>query len=184
MSYIIISPVQIDWRDVEKNRKYHGVIKLQYEQKESQGMDQQDQTLKNCVDILGLMIADDPVFINLLIDTSHTYTSHHTSADSKPNLQNLMFTGKDGTRVINVAEEISDKFFEFGVQLLNDTSGAYVRSIDKRLRGDCTAINREILKDWICGRCNAHPHTWADLIETLKSVNLNRLADEIKEKYI
>ena len=168
---------------MESNQNY-GAINLQYKWRESQGVGQQLVTLDNRVDIRGLTIADDPppMFINLLIDIRIPSHTSQTSADSKPNLQNLMFTRRDGTRV-NVPEEIGDRFFDFGVQLLNDTSGAYVSSIDKRLRGDCTAINQEVLKGWIGGRRDARPHTWADLIETLRSVNLNRLANEVSEKY-
>lgn len=113
---------------MEKHQNY-GAMNLQYKwnQKWNQKMGRQEnRTLDNRVNIRGLMIADDPspVFINLLIDTGSP-SSHmsHTSADSKPNLKNLKFRGSDGT-IVNVAEEIGDRFFDFGVQLLNDTSGS------------------------------------------------------------
>ena len=138
----------------------------------------ENQTLDHDLTIDGLSIGDDPVFINLLIDTGNHYTC--TRADIKPNVKNLRcFKGTD--RIINIIEEIGTRYKIFGVELLNDGSGNYVEGIIDELHGSFVDINTRIIIEWINGRQNAKSYTWLSLIETLKDIGLTTIAIEVEE---
>lgn len=89
----------------------------------------------------------------------------------------LRFPSKKGN--INIPEQISTKYLEFGILLLNDESGAKVSAIVSQHREVAKQINLEILKLWIEGEGN--PVSWDTLIDVLKGVGLVSLASDIKE---
>ncbi len=94
-----------------------------------------------------------------------------------PTLYELIdFTLCDGTR-LNVAERIGTDSITFGILLLNDATGATIRAIEKTHRGRPIDINREILQEWMGGR--GRPVTWNVLVEVLRAIHLNILADSI-----
>ena len=98
-------------------------------------------------------------------------------ADEKPNLVNLIsFPGKCDK--INIPQQISTKYFMFGVLLLNDKTGAEVSTIVTKYHGDAEQINLEILRLWIGGR--GKPLSWNILISVLKEIGLDNLASGIK----
>ena len=82
---------------------------------------------------------------------------------------------------MNIVEEIGHKYSDFGVLLLNDTSGSYVDGIANQLQGDFKAITSRILTEWINGRPNSRPYTWQSLIETLGDIGLKKIAKEIQD---
>ncbi len=138
------------------------------------------QTLNHRLVIEGLTVADNPrpPYINLLIDREA-----RTSEPSfpKPNLMNLRcFKGKG--RDLNVIEEIGPMYMDFGVILLNDNGGNYMCGLEKEHRANSVAITTAVLTQWINGRQNAKEHSWMSLIETLKSIGLNRIAGEIEDQ--
>ncbi len=94
-----------------------------------------------------------------------------------PTLYELIdFTLCDGTS-LNVAERIGIYSSDFGILLLNDATGAKIRAIEKTHRGRPVDINREILQEWMGGR--GRPVTWNVLVEVLRAIRLNVLADSI-----
>ena len=98
-------------------------------------------------------------------------------ADENPNLVNLIsFPGKSGS--INIPQQISTKYFMFGVLILNDETGAEVSAIVTKYHEDAAQINLEILRLWIGGR--GKPLSWNILIGVLKEIGLDTLASDIK----
>jgi len=94
-----------------------------------------------------------------------------------PDMMELVtFRGK--TKKINIPQEISTNYHNFGILLLEDKTGARVKSIEHRYRGDSEQINREILEQWINGN-GKQPLTWGTLIKVLYDVELTTLARDI-----
>ena len=99
------------------------------------------------------------------LDTSVTETM-------KPSLPKLLH--------FNVPTKVVSKYYEFGILLLNDEDGCLLDVMENDCLGKCERIVRKILSTWIQGR--GKPVTWNALIETLRSCDLNDLADKIHEK--
>ena len=101
-----------------------------------------------------------------------------------------MFTGEQPTlielvrfrgrkRRINIPQEISTKYLQFGVLLLEDTNGTRVRNMEHKHQRDAELINMEILQEWVSGR-GRQPVSWATLTEVLQDVELSELASDIE----
>ena len=90
----------------------------------------------------------------------------------------MRFRGRE--RRINVPQEISTKYTQFGILLLEDTNGNRVRNMERKHRGDVEQINMEILVEWVNGN-GKQPVSWATLIEVLREVELSVLARDIEE---
>ena len=82
--------------------------------------------------------------------------------------------------MINLAEEVSTKYNEFGLLLLNDSNGTRVCSMEHKHREDAKRINTEILREWATGR-GRKPVTWETLTKVLHDIGLHTLASEIEE---
>ena len=82
-------------------------------------------------------------------------------------------------RMIDIAEEISTKYHDFGLLLLNDHYGTRVRNIELKHREDAKRINKEILQEWAIGS-GKKPVSWQTLTEVLCDIGLCTLASEIK----
>ena len=96
----------------------------------------------------------------------------------QPTLIELVrFRGRD--RRINIPQEISTKYSQFGILLLEDTNRARVRNMEHKHRGDAEQINVEILEEWISGR-GRKPVSWETLTEVLRDVELSQLASDIE----
>ena len=65
----------------------------------------------------------------------------------------------------------------FGILLLNDETGAEVRTIVTKHHEDAEQINLEILSLWIEGK--GKPLSWDVLIDVLKVIGLSSLAKDI-----
>ena len=99
------------------------------------------------------------------------------TADERPDLLKLLnFPVKSGN--ISIPQQVGAQYFMFGVVLLNDKAGAEVNAIAKQYRGDAEQINFEILRLWIGGK--GKPLSWDALIDVLKLIGLNTLADDIQ----
>ena len=136
--------------------------------------------------------------INFEVDTSDTITNilaklqkkkeilpdklciHITrSPHTKPILPELLnFLCIDG-RVIHLPVEIGTKHFQFGVLLLDDRTGARVKSMDQKNHHDAEKINTEILMEWLTGS-GKQPVTWSTLVTVLHAIQLNELAHDIE----
>ena len=68
----------------------------------------------------------------------------------------------------------------FGILLLNDETGAEVRTITTKFHEDADQINLEILRLWIEGK--GKPLSWDVLIDVLKGIGLNSLAKDIDNR--
>ena len=90
-------------------------------------------------------------------------------------LKILSFPGKN--KSINIPKQISTKYFMFGILLLNDETGAEVRTIVTKHHEDAEQINLEILSLWIEGK--GKPLSWNMLIDVLKVIGLSSLAKDI-----
>ena len=88
----------------------------------------------------------------------------------------VRFRGK--TKRINIPQEISTTFYQFGILLLEDETGARVKSIEYRYRGNSEQISAEILEQWINGK-GKQPVTWGTLVKVLRDVELTTLARDI-----
>ena len=96
----------------------------------------------------------------------------------KPTLIELLrLRGRE--RRINVPQEVSTKYTQFGILLLEDTNGDRVRNMDHKHRGDAEQINMEILQEWVSGR-GKQPVSWATLTEVLRDMKLSELASDIE----
>ena len=119
----------------------------------------------------------------LLIDAISNqipFTSHSSTyfIGEQPTVIELVrFRGRE--RRINIPQEISTKYPQFGILLLEDTNGARVRNMERKHREDAEQINMEILQEWVSGR-GRQPVSWATLTEVLQDVELCELASDIE----
>ena len=89
----------------------------------------------------------------------------------------IRFRGKK--RRINIPQEVGVKYYDFGLFLLEDDTGARIQSIAHKHMNDAEQINMEVLRQWITGR-GKHPVNWTTLIEILHDIELTVLAGEIE----
>ena len=95
-----------------------------------------------------------------------------------PSLIELVrFRGRE--RRINIPQEISTKYRQFGILFLEDTNGARVRNMEHKHQRDAEQINTEILEEWANGR-GRQPVSWEILTEVLRDVKLGQLASDIE----
>ena len=91
-------------------------------------------------------------------------------------LELIRFRGRE--RRINIPQEISTNFRNFGILLLEDTSGARIRSIVYECRDNPELINMKVMEEWVAGRGKL-PVSWDTLIEVLQDIELGALARDI-----
>ena len=89
----------------------------------------------------------------------------------------VRFRGRE--RRINIPQEVSTKYCQFGILLLEDTNGAKVRNMEHKHQRDAEQINTEILQEWVSGKGRL-PVSWATLTEVLRDVELSELASDIE----
>ncbi len=90
----------------------------------------------------------------------------------------LIVLHSNGGRV-KVLEGIGTNYHDFGILLLKDNTGTQLNAIADRCRENATAINREILVQWLAGK-GKQPVSWKTLIEVLKDIDLHALASDIE----
>ena len=89
------------------------------------------------------------------------------------------FPASAGGESLNVLKEIGTHYNMFGVLLLNDKTGATISALEQQHQCRATAINYEILQQWIRGS-GKKPVTWETLVKVLRQIELNTLADKIE----
>jgi len=95
----------------------------------------------------------------------------------RPTLPELIrFRGRRGR--INIPQQISTNYFNFGILLLEDKDGARIRSVIHKCRENSEQINIKVLEEWIAGR-GKYPVSWDTLIEVLQDIGLGALASDI-----
>lgn len=82
---------------------------------------------------------------------------------------------------LNILQEIGADYYNFGVIILNEGSGANIETIesDCNYRSECS--NRKIAERWLNGHHNYKETTWTALIETLCKIKRRALAIEIRK---
>ena len=90
----------------------------------------------------------------------------------------VRFRGK--AKRINIPQEISTNYYQFGILLLEDETGTRIKNIEYRFRENSEQINMEVLEQWINGK-GKQPVTWEMLVEVLRDVELTTLAQDIEE---
>jgi len=99
------------------------------------------------------------------------------SNDDQPTLTEcIRFQGRE--RKINIPQEISIKYRDFGILLLDDRTGTRLEALEHEHRCNAELINSKILQEWIAGK-GKHPVSWKTLTEVLRDVELNTLAEDI-----
>ena len=88
----------------------------------------------------------------------------------------VRFRGK--AKRINIPQEISTNYYQFGILLLEDETGTRIKNIEYRFRENSEQINMEVLEQWINGK-GKQPVTWEMLVEVLRDVELTTLAGDI-----
>ena len=68
---------------------------------------------------------------------------------------------------------------QFGIFLLDDSTGARVTNLEHLHQRNAERINKEILQKWLAGS-GKQPVTWATLVEVLRDIELSTLASEIE----
>ena len=102
----------------------------------------------------------------------------HTPSEKgdRPTIMKLdRFRGRE--RRINIPQEISRKYRELGIFLLEDKTGEKIRKIAEVNRHHPEEISRDVLQQWIGGE--GKPATWETLVEALHDIDLAKLASEI-----
>ena len=101
------------------------------------------------------------------------YIAHYL----QPTMQDLIaFPAIDGT--LNIPQQISTKYKQFGVILLEDGEGALVDGIAHKNLNNPEEINIDILTQWLRGK-GRKPVTWRTMISTLEEIGLKTLAEDI-----
>ena len=84
---------------------------------------------------------------------------------------------KDGFK--DIVAEIQNDYELFGTLLLKDTSGSVIRSIKTVTHGSPLDSTAAILHQWLEGK-GRQPVTWRTLIECLRDMKLNIVAESIE----
>lgn len=116
--------------------------------------------------------------------TSFIHLLHHSSVylelatPSHPTLGQLLhFTGKAAT--FNVVALVGTAYFNMGVLLLKDETGAVVQALEHEHMRNAERINQDIFSRWLQGK-GAQPVAWPTLIGVLRKIGLCVLADDIE----
>ena len=87
--------------------------------------------------------------------------------------------GSSSDRKLSIAEEIGDKYLQFGILLLEDKSGAVTKSLEMEHQNNPVMINIKILQKWLEGK-GAKPIAWSTLVHILRCIHMEELADAIE----
>ena len=100
--------------------------------------------------------------------------------DDEPTLLELLCFDSKTRECVNIIDEVGAKYQMFGILLLEDKTGAHVRSLVTKHSKDCESINLEVVQEWLQGR-GAKPVSWRTLTRILKAVKLTVLAQDITD---
>ena len=83
---------------------------------------------------------------------------------------------------MNIPSRIGQKYWQFGILLLDDDTGQVVDAIVHEFQRDVEMIILKISQKWING-AGQQPVTWSTLIQVIHDIQLNELAREINKYY-
>ena len=72
---------------------------------------------------------------------------------------------------VNIVEQIGANYSSFGIFLLEDTTGAVVKALEKEYRGNAQEINMDIFRKWLQGK-GLKPVAWCTLVNILQKIKL------------
>ena len=111
--------------------------------------------------------------IVLLIDTFK-----HTPHTGKPTIR--LLTSFDGKRKkLNIIQMTSTSYKQLGMYLLDDDNCDIVYSLKETHNNVTVEIVTAVYKMWISGT-GRKPVTWQTLVDVLREIEMNSLADEIE----
>ena len=80
-------------------------------------------------------------------------------------------------------EEIANGYENFGINLLDDSNGNRVKSIEIEKRGEPAGITVEIVRRWLQGK-GRWPVTWRTFVKCLRESGLNFPADYVEAAFV
>ena len=113
------------------------------------------------------------------------YSGNHQHRENigKPTLPLLLkfppSCSKPINNCLNVPVRIGQKYWYFGILLLQDSTGNIVEALEHENQKNAEMINLKILKKWINGI--GLPVSWDVLIQVLHDIEHHQLADEMEE---
>ena len=100
--------------------------------------------------------------------------------DERPTLPQLLrFSVAE--KKVNIIEEIGTNYYELGINLLQDDTGAKMNAIVEQCREDATKINCQVLCKWLEGG-GKQPVSWATLATELHDCGHTELAKGIRNE--
>ena len=109
---------------------------------------------------------------------SLTYDTFCEQLSERPTLPQLTHFSIGDNRV-SIIEMIGTNYYEFGISLLQDDTGAKMDAIIEYCREDATKINHQVLCKWLEGG-GKQPVSWATLATELELCGLTELAKDIR----
>ena len=82
---------------------------------------------------------------------------------------------------VNIIEEIGMKYYDFGINLLQDDTGAKMDAVEDECQRNADRINRKVLSRWLRGE-GKQPVSWATLATELHECGLTELAKGIRSE--
>ena len=100
--------------------------------------------------------------------------------------QLLFFKLKDGN-FLNIPREVGKDYYDFGILLLQDGSGAHVRALalEHELYRNGEEINKRILEEWLGDDIiilSKEPVIWSTLVEVINNIGKGELAAKISKQ--
>jgi len=96
----------------------------------------------------------------------------------KPNLLKLLQFHVTPQKTVNVIQQMCGTYWGLGVILLQDESGAIMKAIEGEYSNPLDRM-KCVLTHWFEGR--GLPVTWKNLVESLRQLELNTIANDIEE---
>ena len=107
--------------------------------------------------------------------------SHSLSPpDTRPTLLQLTHLDTPSGKKVEIITHIAAKWRKVGIHFNFDPTGHTIDLIDERRRSDPEACCTDMMKEWLGGR-GRQPTTWATLVEILRNVEFNVLADDVEQ---
>ena len=80
---------------------------------------------------------------------------------------------------INIVQKTSTRYNQLGMHLLDDDNGDIVDGLKERCFHDPVETVTAVYKKWISGT-GRKPVTWQTLVDVLRDIELNSVADDIE----
>ena len=75
------------------------------------------------------------------------------------------------TEKLNIPVQIGTNYYDFCIFLLDDKTGAIVKSLENEYKLDAEQINKEVLHRWLEGK-GLKPVAWSTLVAVLQDIRM------------